>query len=132
LTTIHLQGPTQPALLSFVSYFFFYTRYITSRFYLLPPCEQNFSIIITTMRSFFSALAIVPSLLGSAFLAQAAPSAQPDYAADLVSRASTCNTPSNRACWTTGFNINTDYETSTPVTNVVRHVCPQSLICINL
>ncbi|KAI0408512.1 multicopper oxidase-domain-containing protein [Xylaria palmicola] len=26
----------------------------------------------------------------------------------------TCNTPSNRACWTTGFDINTDYEAKTP------------------
>ncbi|KAL1900129.1 laccase, multicopper oxidase, benzenediol:oxygen oxidorectuctase [Sporothrix stenoceras] len=74
------------------------------------------------MRSFFSALAVVPSLLGSVFLAQAAPSGQPDYAAaDLVSRASTCNTASNRACWTTGFDISTDYEVSTPTTGVTRH-----------
>lgn len=28
--------------------------------------------------------------------------------------ASTCNTPSNRACWTDDFNLQTDYETSTP------------------
>ncbi|KAG4440397.1 hypothetical protein IFR05_004137 [Cadophora sp. M221] len=28
--------------------------------------------------------------------------------------APTCNTPSNRACWSTGFNINTDWEASTP------------------
>ncbi|AEO68473.1 benzenediol:oxygen oxidoreductase [Thermothielavioides terrestris NRRL 8126] len=31
-----------------------------------------------------------------------------------------CNTPSNRACWTTGFDINTDYELKTPTTNVTR------------
>ncbi|KAK3358324.1 laccase-1 [Lasiosphaeria ovina] len=35
-------------------------------------------------------------------------------------RASTCNTPSNRACWSSGFNINTDYEVSTPTTGVTR------------
>ncbi|KAK3942595.1 laccase-2 [Diplogelasinospora grovesii] len=32
----------------------------------------------------------------------------------------TCNTPSNRACWTAGFNINTDWEASTPITGVTR------------
>jgi FtsP/CotA-like multicopper oxidase with cupredoxin domain len=32
----------------------------------------------------------------------------------------TCNTPSNRACWTTGFNINTDYEVSTPPSGSTR------------
>jgi len=40
---------------------------------------------------------------------------------ELVARAPTCNTPTNRACWTTGFNINTDYETSFPATGVVRN-----------
>ncbi|ERS96778.1 laccase precursor [Sporothrix schenckii 1099-18] len=73
------------------------------------------------MRSFISALAVVPSLLGSVFLAHAAPSGRLDDASDLVARASTCNTPSNRACWTNGFNISTDYEVSTPVTNFIRH-----------
>ncbi|KAK3936690.1 laccase [Diplogelasinospora grovesii] len=43
-----------------------------------------------------------------------------DVDMDLAPRASTCNTPSNRACWTTGFDISTDYETSTPVTGVTR------------
>ncbi|KAH8892660.1 laccase [Thozetella sp. PMI_491] len=49
-----------------------------------------------------------------------APSEELPLLAPIMPRASTCNTPSNRACWTTGFDINTDYETSTPVTNVVR------------
>lgn len=31
-----------------------------------------------------------------------------------------CNTPSDRACWTNGFDINTDYEAKTPFTGVVR------------
>ncbi|KAH8883756.1 laccase-1 [Thozetella sp. PMI_491] len=39
---------------------------------------------------------------------------------DISARAPTCNTPSNRACWTTGFSITTDYETSTPFTGVTR------------
>lgn len=37
-------------------------------------------------------------------------------------RRQTCNTATNRQCWTTSpaFNINTDYEASTPVTGVTR------------
>lgn len=31
-----------------------------------------------------------------------------------------CHTPSNRACWTTGFTINTDYEVSTPPPGATR------------
>ncbi|ROW00470.1 hypothetical protein VPNG_07965 [Cytospora leucostoma] len=31
-----------------------------------------------------------------------------------------CNTASNRACWTDGFDIHTDYEIKTPLTGVVR------------
>jgi hypothetical protein len=43
---------------------------------------------------------------------------------DLVKRAS-CNTPSNRQCWTTdGFNISTDYEQRVPNTGNTRRVCP--------
>jgi hypothetical protein len=45
---------------------------------------------------------------------------------DISPRAPTCNTATNRACWTTSpaFNINTDYETSWPTTGVTtRTVC---------
>ncbi|KAI0145459.1 multicopper oxidase-domain-containing protein [Xylariaceae sp. FL1272] len=38
----------------------------------------------------------------------------PSRVIGLDGRASTCNTPSNRACWSNGFDINTDYELSTP------------------
>lgn len=31
-----------------------------------------------------------------------------------------CNTPSDRACWADGFDITTDFETTTPLTGVVR------------
>lgn len=31
-----------------------------------------------------------------------------------------CNTPSDRACWFDGFDINTDFEAQTPLTGVVR------------
>lgn len=30
-----------------------------------------------------------------------------------------CNTPSDRACWSDGFDINTDFEAQTPLTGVV-------------
>ncbi|KAK3384924.1 multicopper oxidase-domain-containing protein [Podospora didyma] len=41
---------------------------------------------------------------------------------DLQPRQATCNTATNRQCWMTSpaFNINTDYETSTPNTGVTR------------
>lgn len=46
----------------------------------------------------------------------------------LAVAAPTCNTPTNRACWTNGFNINTDYEASVPTTGVTRTVSvPQPL-----
>ncbi|KAK0644590.1 laccase [Cercophora newfieldiana] len=37
-----------------------------------------------------------------------------------VATRKSCNTPSNRACWTEGFDINTDWEAKTPVTGVTR------------
>ncbi|KAK2614816.1 hypothetical protein N8I77_001615 [Diaporthe amygdali] len=37
-----------------------------------------------------------------------------------VRQDASCNTPSDRACWTDGFDINTDFETKTPLTGVVR------------
>lgn len=36
--------------------------------------------------------------------------------------AASCNTASNRACWTEGFDINTDWETKTPTTGKTRTV----------
>lgn len=42
----------------------------------------------------------------------------------LVSAAAlpSCNTPSDRSCWVTGFNTSTDYEQSTPFTGVTQSV----------
>ena len=42
-----------------------------------------------------------------------------------LQRRQTCNTATNRQCWTTSpvFNINTDWEASTPSTGVTRTVC---------
>jgi FtsP/CotA-like multicopper oxidase with cupredoxin domain len=40
--------------------------------------------------------------------------------AAVLPRQTSCHTPSNRACWTTGYNINTDYEVNSPNTGVVR------------
>ncbi|KAK1764472.1 laccase [Phialemonium atrogriseum] len=59
------------------------------------------------MRSLFTAFVGLTGLFSSV---HGAPSAE------LVKRAPTCNTPSNRACWTTGFDINTDYLEKTPLT----------------
>lgn len=39
----------------------------------------------------------------------------------LARQVESCNTASNRACWTDGFDINTDYEVDTPITGVVRN-----------
>lgn len=40
----------------------------------------------------------------------------------LVDAAPSCNHECNRACWTSRFNINTDYENEWPVTGVTRKV----------
>ncbi|KAK5655145.1 hypothetical protein OQA88_6044 [Cercophora sp. LCS_1] len=59
--------------------------------------------------------------LGKAAPFGSSPDLDVSPAVELVKRAPTCNTPSNRACWTTGFNINTDYEANFPATGVVRN-----------
>jgi len=64
------------------------------------------------MRSFNAALTIASGIFSSLF-ANAAPGPL-KLGRDLIPRASTCNTPSNRACWSSGFDINTDYETKIP------------------
>ncbi|KAH6644992.1 Cupredoxin [Truncatella angustata] len=56
---------------------------------------------------------------------------------DLESRASTCNSATNRACWQNGFSVTTDYETSTPsgttrsysweVTEIANYVGPDGV-----
>lgn len=38
-----------------------------------------------------------------------------------------CNTPSNRACWVTGYDINTDYESKTPTTGVTVPVSTEAI-----
>ncbi|EFX02122.1 laccase [Grosmannia clavigera kw1407] len=65
---------------------------------------------------FFSALAAVSSLLSASSLTVLA---VPELAVNSA-RASSCNTASLRSCWTAGFDINTDYMTSTPITGVTR------------
>lgn len=40
----------------------------------------------------------------------------------VVERAATCHTSTNRACWSEGFDINTDYEEHFPATGIVREV----------
>lgn len=41
---------------------------------------------------------------------------------ELTKRGPTCNTPSNRACYRTGYTINTDYEANFPPGGVTRSV----------
>ncbi|KAK4446663.1 laccase [Podospora aff. communis PSN243] len=65
--------------------------------------------------------ATAPSPLSEDLSAELAPRERGVAARDLVKRAPTCNTPTNRACWTTGFDINTDYEENFPATGVVRN-----------
>jgi FtsP/CotA-like multicopper oxidase with cupredoxin domain len=67
------------------------------------------------MLSLLSLKGLVSGLL-FAGLAITAPTSE-----DLEPRASTCNTASNRACWQTGYTINTDYETSTPPGGTVNY-----------
>ncbi|KAK4101287.1 multicopper oxidase [Parathielavia hyrcaniae] len=53
--------------------------------------------------------------------AAAMPSSTPGQKfGDFIVRQNSCHNASNRACWTPGWNINTDYEVRTPNTGVVR------------
>ncbi|RYP33276.1 hypothetical protein DL767_004829 [Monosporascus sp. MG133] len=62
------------------------------------------------MRSFLPLSGLVSGLLFSAYAVAA-----PYLDKQLETRGpGPCHTPSNRACWSNGFNINTDYEVSTP------------------
>ena len=47
-----------------------------------------------------------------------------DTTADISPRTGNdgCNGPHNRGCWSNGFDINTDYETTWPNTGKTRHV----------
>ncbi|KAK4145141.1 laccase [Dichotomopilus funicola] len=81
------------------------------------------------MKSILARVALVVGILASRAVA-APPStpAQRDLLVPIVDRdesglaprQSSCNTPSNRACWSNGFDINTDYEVKSPDTGVVR------------
>lgn len=67
----------------------------------------------------------VPSLLVSGLLSSqltwAFPSSTNLLEPVLARQVESCNTASNRACWTDGYDINTDYEIDTPITGVVRN-----------
>ncbi|KAK0725030.1 multicopper oxidase-domain-containing protein [Lasiosphaeris hirsuta] len=71
----------------------------------------------------FSSCILLWGLLLSTAAALAAPQSPSRHPRNLqLERRQTCNTATNRACWTTSpaFNINTDYETNTPVTGVTQ------------
>jgi hypothetical protein len=69
---------------------------------------------------------LVQGLLGLllAGLAAAAPASDlSPREEDLSPRAaSSCHSPSNRACWTNGFDVSTDYEAKIPKTGVTKKV----------
>lgn len=78
------------------------------------------------MRFFSGAVALAVGLMAPSLVA-AAPSADRDIdleiRGDVEARAPpTCHSASNRACWTTGFNINTDYELTAPPPGTTRKV----------
>lgn len=50
----------------------------------------------------------------------------PDAPQTSQTQSKNCNTPSNRACWLPGFDINTDWEVDSPTTGVVRSVSNSS------
>jgi hypothetical protein len=86
---------------------------------------------VLNMKSFIGAVALMLGVLApSVIAAPPGTPAQRDLLVPLEERQDTarpprqasCHTPSNRACWTTGFDINTDYEISTPNTGRVRPV----------
>lgn len=78
--------------------------------------------MVTTLDSMLSCCLLVWGLLLSTAAALVTPQSRPEMGG-LVRRQS-CNTASNRQCWTSSpaFNINTDYETSRPSTGVTRTV----------
>jgi len=78
--------------------------------------------MVTTLDSMLSCCLLVWGLLLGTAAALVTPPAQQE--ANGLVRRQTCNTASNRQCWTSSpaFNINTDYETSRPSTGVTRTV----------
>ena len=75
------------------------------------------------MKSFLSAVALMAGILApSALAAPPTTPVQRDILGPIHERQSSCHTASNRACWSTGFDINTDYEASIPNTGVTKPV----------
>lgn len=66
-------------------------------------------------------LRLIKGLALLAGLATSSPLASRDESLGLLKRQS-CNTASNRQCWSPGFDINTDYEASVPDTGVTVKV----------
>lgn len=94
-----------------------------SRLIFLPNHRSStVATMVTTLDSMLSCCLLVWGLLLSTAAALVTPQAHPEMSG--LVRRQTCNTASNRQCWTSSpaFNINTDYETSRPSTGVTRTV----------
>jgi hypothetical protein len=114
--------PPIPYILSIESYCVFGLSVVNS---FMPPLSgfssyppfYPLTISVTMFRhGFVNGVALVAVLSA---LVDAAPSRRDTT----ISPSSICNTPSNRSCWAPGFDINTDWEKSTPFTGVTRTVC---------
>ncbi|KAK0707618.1 ascomycete fungal laccase from thielavia arenaria [Lasiosphaeris hirsuta] len=63
---------------------------------------------------------LAAGLAQATLLSLVAASPSPKAIHQISPRAESCNSAGNRACWTKGFDINTDWEASTPSTGVTR------------
>jgi len=84
------------------------------------------TMVCSRSDAMFSSLVLLWGLLLSTVTALVTPQS-PVQQRYQLERRQTCNTATNRQCWTTSpaFNINTDYETSWPTTGVTRTVCSE-------
>lgn len=84
--------------------------------------SSTVATMVSTLDSMLSCCLLVWGLLLGTAAALVTPQSQPEMSG--LVRRQTCNTASNRQCWTSSpaFNINTDYETSRPSTGVTRTV----------
>jgi hypothetical protein len=91
-------------------------------------CSLCVSCNISVTRPLFSIFTMRQGMFARGFglllagFAAAAPSARVS-SSKLVGVRDSCHSPSNRACWSQGFDVSTDYEDKVPDTGVTRIVC---------